>query len=264
MADASKIIGTQVQTVRLGQTISQAYNGHHSVPAKISMKAIDWETGEEILPERAFQWNPESISDDYQVSWSPKDIPGASHPLMQWNANGARIISFELKMTRDLKTPQKLQEESEDSISGGFEQSLGLQVDPTDDRNKRYNMNIPAAIAYLRSCCYPEYTKERRGANVKPPPLLLLNVPGLALSEDGSDVIYCVLTQCNINYQKAWDDGTPKVVVATVVFQQVIQTDRGIQFRGRKNFLDRINGAQGGYGNPSHDYPMLAKEKIKL
>lgn len=198
-----------------------------------SIMGIDWKTGDTIFEEKAFQYWPETITDGYEVGWNFKNIPGASHPLAQWGSNNGRKISFELKFGR-IFSPEV------NSIGGinGFDTGT---IDPFSETHRQYNVDIAAAVAFFRALAYPEYVKGVDGAYAKPPVLLMLNLPNMALNEDGSDTIYCVLTSISDTYNKGFIDGTPKFVTSALSFQQVVQIQDAIVFPDRKTFLARTN-----------------------
>ena len=49
-----------------------------------------------------FQFWPQQVSDNYQVNYATKNIPGASHPLYQWTGGGGRTISFEATFVSEI------------------------------------------------------------------------------------------------------------------------------------------------------------------
>ena len=133
----------------LAQPIAQAIQGKIPV-ARASMMGIDSETGTEALPEHAFQWWPESFSDSIEIGWEPKQVPGASHAIMQWNSNGGRSFSFDVLLYRNM---EPLAVQNELSIFG-----IGASLpDPSNDDNARFNINIEYMVSWLRSFCYPRY-----------------------------------------------------------------------------------------------------------
>lgn len=181
------------------------------------ISALDGSTT--VLPQQKLQFWPESLTDTLEVAYTPKTLPGASAALMQWNYNGGRTIAFEIRLLRDMQ-PEKVQKKNT---------SLFLAADPDSDMfgSPGRNISIPQMIAYLRAYCYPEYVDDGDFTKVEPPPICLLDVPGLHLNEDGSNVIWAVMTQCDVTYNKMWEgvDKEPQLkdVTVAVSFKQVIQ-----------------------------------------
>lgn len=73
----------------------------------------------------------------------------------------------------------------------------------------------------------------------------------MALSEDGADIVYCVMTGCDVNYEKLFPNGQPKVVKVSLTLKQVVQypgTEKSIQFVG----FDTLKKARETFdGNPN-------------
>lgn len=192
--------------------------------ARASMMGIDSETGEEVLTEHAFQWWPESFSDSIEIGWEPKQVPGSSHAIMQWNSNGGRSFSFDVLLYRNME-PTSVQEGlTALSTIGG-----ALLPDPNNDDNARFNINIEYMVSWLRAFCYPRYIKgtgaDGRTAvtRVVAPPIAILNLPNMALNEDGGDTVFGVVTACDVTYEKLFPNGQPKAVKVSLTLKQVVQ-----------------------------------------
>lgn len=172
--------------------------------------SVDTDIGDKGLP----FW-PETIADTKGAEWASKPIPGGSHPLYQWIQGTERVISFTIILSRD----------SQD-------------VDPTQERDDVHNVDVAAAIAWLRSMEYPRY--EQGGGSVRPPPLVSLVFPGSEISGViGVHELLCIMTQCDVEYQKFFNDGTPRHATVQVSFAEVVQDPTGIvQFVGRDLFTD--------------------------
>ena len=246
MAINSKNIGLMLTAGLAGIGASVALAAQREKErAIITMKAIDWDKGKEVLPERAFQWWPETFNDSgHEPIYDAKDIPGMNSPLLQWKGGGPRNFSFEVHFTRSV-APYK--------EGDAF-------IDTEDDRNKPFNVNIPACIAYMRVASMPSYVKNGASIDVAPPPLIYLNVPNHQLNEDGSDIVPCILRSCPVIHKKSFPDGTPRSVTMTLSFQRVIQSINGITQIGREAYLNRTSGNYGGNGNPIKDFVMFKKK----
>jgi hypothetical protein len=201
------------------------------------MMGIDSETGTTVLPERAFQWFPESFSDSIEIGWEPKQVPGSSHAIMQWGGNGGRTFAFETLLYRNM-APLDLQAKQSSLVQ--LNAGTDLLPDPDSADNAPYNIPIESMISWMRAFCYPRYvTGEGFGGTkiTRPvsPPIAILNLPGMALNEDGSDIVYCVVTGCDVTYEKLFPNGQPKVVKVNLTLKQVVQypgKTKSIQFVG--------------------------------
>lgn len=178
----------------------------------------------ESLPERTLQYWPESVSDSYEIGWNFKDIPGASHALAQWASNNGRTISFDVhfhRFTRPIAhrtSAEKLKDIGD---------KAGPKADPSS------NVDIRNEIAYLRGYCYPTYGVIGGIKGSFPPPVAILNIPGLGLNEsDGSDSIFAVMTQCEVTYILCFPNGTPRHATVSLAFKQIVQKANGVEFKG--------------------------------
>lgn len=202
----------------------------------ISLAGID-HSGNLIIPEQAFQWWPESLADSIAVGWVEKNIPGASHSIMQWGANGGRTVAFTIKLTRSMRYLEDFQ-----NISpfGGGVPAGAKRINPDGPRNIAFNVDIRAMVKYLRAYCYPDYDGE--AGTAVPPCIAILNVPGLQLNEDGSDHIFSVMTGCDVNYTKTFPDGKPRAAEVSLVFKQVVQSADGVKYKTRSDILNGLVG----------------------
>jgi hypothetical protein len=48
-------------------------------------------------------------------------------------------------------------------------------------------------------------------------------MPNMGLNEDGSDIIFGVVTGCDVTYEKLFSDGQPRIVKVSLTFKQVIE-----------------------------------------
>jgi hypothetical protein len=189
----------------------------------ITLKGIHPLTGADIptLPQRALQFWPETLTDTMEISYTPKNLPGTSHAIMQWMFNGGRTIAFEIRLLRDMQPPV-VQDENKSAVL--------TKADPSDPEfgSPERNTNIPYMLRFLRGFCYPNYEDAGDGfTTVAPPPICILDVPGTPLNEDGRSTIFAVMTQCDITYNKMWPGVNKqpqlKDVTVSVSFKQIIQ-----------------------------------------
>lgn len=159
--------------------------------------------------EIGFQYYPETVTDNRGINYSSKEIPGLSHPLRQWSWGGDREISFTAVFTRD----RVFSDEEKTNITQGNP--------PKDLRN----IDIPSAVAWLRSYTYPEYPSRKE--RPKPPRRVILTLPGLKLGigKDGmgEDDFPCVMTQCEVSYESFFSDGSPRIARVNLGFAETIQ-----------------------------------------
>jgi hypothetical protein len=196
------------------------------------------------IPERAFQYWPDSIRDSIEIGWEFQNLPGASHAMGKWSSNGGRTISFDVTFARFMKDVDK-------------RTTLEKLMDPfgltKPDGDKGANVDVAGAVRYLRAYCYPFYKAGAQFVEAKPPPIAILNVPNLQLNEAGGDAIYAVMTGCEVEYVKAFPDGTPRLATVSLTFRQVVQNvmKNSVNFIGRAqaegtlqyNKIDAYSGA---------------------
>lgn len=192
-------------------------------PASLSMAGVSLTDLREVIPERAFQFWPESMTDSIEIGWNELQVPGLSHGIMQWSFNGGRTISFEVVIGRYLKHEE----------DAGF---LELIPDANDTENKPYNADVREAIKYLRSFCYPQYSLS--DVLEEPPPACLLHAPGMNLNEDGRDTIWTVMTGCEVTYNRCFPSGRPRLATVSITLKQIIQSPRAVSAKGRGNAID--------------------------
>ena len=194
---------------------------------------------------RVFQYFPETITDTKASNYQGKVIPGLSHPLYQWTSGGQRLVSFqaiftrdralsdsEYKATRGVFTPDTVripvpgQANNFDSAAFGAGQGLSSA---TDHRN----VDIPSAVAYLRSFMDPEYSQDGQGARSDkprrplPPRKLMLTMPGVRLNWGVPNLtandMYCIMMTCDVSYVGFFGDGTPRMARVDLSFAEIIQ-----------------------------------------
>lgn len=215
----------------------------------ISIMGID-HNGKVVIPEQAFQWWPESLSDSIGIGWTEKNLMGASHAPMQWGANAGRTISFSVKLSRSMRYAEDFGRRS----IGHLDVPKGASfLDPDRGRSLAFNVDIPRMLKYMRAYCYPEYNGTTGQA--VPPVITIINVPGLQLNEDGQDHIFSVMTACDHNYVKSFPDGKPRLVEVNLSFKQVVQTGDGIHYKGRSRLLSAAGIAPG--PNSGMDRPIV-------
>ena len=190
-----------------------------------------------------FQYFPESITDARSPNYSVRDIPGGSHPLHTFVSGGNRTITFQVMLTQE-RNP-------EGSGGGGL---IGALVSANQNKIDKWNSDIGATIAYLRSFTYPDYQSQTASKGVaKPPPAAIVYLPnsGIISSDSipGSFVGY--MTQCDVTYEYFHRDGTPRIVVVSLSFAETVQIGRDWKFYGSDSFgskvgTDYVNRALGG------------------
>ena len=177
-----------------------------------------------LLPERTFQYWPETLSDTLEIGWNFKDIAGGSHSLAQWGSNNGRTFTFEVQLHRFMKPVRN--RSIFDEILDPFEMNKPDNTALKDNRPN--NVDVSAEIRYLRACCYPSFKESDNGMLLSmPPPILMWCVPGMQLNEDGSDVIYAVMTGCDVTYTLCFPNGVPRRASVSVTLRQVVQRPNG-------------------------------------
>lgn len=184
---------------------------------------------------RCFQYFPETISDSRQSNWTPKDIPGLSHPLYQWVSGGPREISFTAIFSRDTDVNINV---SSASVTDRFVGATDLYSDSNTVQSGQIdnfrNVDIPGAVAWLRQFTYPIYINNGTPVDrALPPKRLVLVMPGVRLNHSnpgfGASEVPCIMTQCDVTYEAFFPSGTPRLAKVALTFAEVIQIQNTIK-----------------------------------
>jgi hypothetical protein len=214
-------------------------SGQGPRPARAYIVPLDGFNGDSPLDgdTRTLQYFPATVSDTHATNYQTKVIPGLSHPLYQWTSGGARTISFEAVFSRD----RTYTASEKESISFGvFDVStLGESPLPSgsvargslSNKDPR-DVDIPSAVAWLKSFLLPEYSGLRGTSGASPsrpnpPRKLILGMPGLRLNWGVPSLppteVYCIMKNCAVSYQAFFHDGTPRLTKVSLSFIEIIQ-----------------------------------------
>lgn len=183
------------------------------------------------------QYWPESLEDSYNVEWAQKQTPGGSHPLLQWVGGSGRDISFQAVFTSEV-------DQGFDTRLNTFRGGLPNPVATALTPSARYTVDIRGAVNRVRSYMLPEYGGKTSGPNINSiaaaPKKLYLVMQGSRMGGN-KDYILCVLRSAPITYEAWFPNGTPRIVVVSLTFSEIVQTRGGdgsssIQFIGRSSF----------------------------
>ena len=116
------------------------------------------------------------------------------------------------------------------------------------------NVDIPSAIAWLRSHVLPEYSLSGDGVfsgtpqRPRPPRKLILGIPGLRLNW-GVPVlppteVFVIMTGCDVSYDSFFADGSPRIAKVALKFNEIIQVGGRITVHDASN---RRYVGMGGY-----------------
>lgn len=171
------------------------------------------------------QYWPESISDSRGSEWSPRNIPGGSHPIYQWTHGGERRISFTAVFSTDTAPPDETS--GRDDPYADISQFAGIRKGTRD-------MDIRAAINWLRYFTYPRYGT---GADLRAyePPKCILVMPNMGMGHDGSDYIVAVMSQCDVTYEACFPNGVPRLCEVSLEFAETVQYGNRVRFHDRAN-----------------------------
>ncbi len=203
--------------------------------ASMSIAGINPVDGSLQMDERTLQYWPDTLADTIDIGWNFKDIPGASTSLAQWGANGGRTFSFEVQYHRFMKPHEP--RSAFDMIRDPF----GLNTPDAEylKDNRPHNVDVAAEIRYLRAMCYPTYTSSKEQGvtmlTASPPPIVVLVAPGMGLSEDGEDYVYCVMTGCDVTYTLLFPNGVPRRATVALTLRQIVQRKSGIYWAGHSD-----------------------------
>jgi hypothetical protein len=218
---------------RIVDAIMKGPEGRKS--ASLSIAGVNPVDGKLCIEERAFQFWPESISEEPEIGWSFKEIPGATHSLAQWTQNGGRTFSFEVTFSRFMLPVDQLSA-AEKFLSMGMN-TPGATM-PRD--NRAMNISVREQVQYLRQYYLPDYVVGGELTLANPPPIAVLCAPNIGWAEDGTDVIWTVMTQCSVNHQLNFPSGEPRLATVSLAFRQVIQwPTSGIVLKPRTLYASR-------------------------
>jgi hypothetical protein len=118
-----------------------------------------------------------------------------------------------------------------------------------DVKEDKYNVDIDAAIAWLRLLEFNDYQDigDLRNVAVAPPVLWLLftgtklgyNMPAANSTESGqknANGVYCLMTECGVNRRNWFQDGTVKFAEVSLSFVETMQVGPNILPYGRRDF----------------------------
>ena len=115
------------------------------------------------------------------------------------------------------------------------------------------NVDIPSAVAWLRSFMYPEYTDGEAGKRTDkprrplPPRKMILGLPGVRVNWGEPSLppseVYCIMLACPVSYQAFFADGTPRIARVDLTFAEIIQIHGAV--RVQDAFVRRDLGYQG-------------------
>ncbi len=233
-------------------SLASAINKASQDPLKSAAYLIELDAEDKPVGSFSFQYFPESITDSKSVSWQAKDIPGGSLPLYQWSSSGERTLSFTAIFTADI-----------DYGIGQFPQNRLVTAGQLDR-----NVDIRAAVYELRRFLLPQYTRTQ---GTVPPPKALLYLPrsgiGLAggnsqLTSSNTDAIVCVMTTCEVTWEKFFTSGAPKIASVSLAFAQVPQYKGVVAFPERGTSIPSegvINNTGGQYRLQLRPYLLTRK-----
>lgn len=193
---------------------------------------------------QAFQYFPESISDNKAVNWQTKEIPGGSLPVYQWVASGERTISFTAQFSSDIDLALLVTD------VGAFAANAAKERLKSSGQGER-NVDVRSAAVWLRQYMLPTYDSVKQ--RTIPPAKLKLNLPqsgiGLAGGENNftsqdADSILCVMTSCDITWEKFFPSGNPRLASVSLAFAQIPQFNQVVSFPGRTTAMR--DAAEGG------------------
>ena len=179
-----------------------------------------------------FQYWPESFEDNYNPAYSEKQVPGGSHPLLQWTGGSGRDITFTAQFTSE--------------VDPGITRGAFGRPNPAITRltpSDRYTVDVRAALNRIRSYMLPDYGGGA-GFNINslasPPKKLYLVLQGTRIGGQ-KDYILCVLRSAPITYEACFPNGTPRIAQVSMTFSEIVQgrssgDTSAITFIGRSSF----------------------------
>lgn len=214
-----------------------AFTGDYSLDTKVANFIIapldsDGKIDEDLGGSKMLQYFPDSIEDNKSANWQSRDIPGAPLPMYQWVSGGERTFSFTATFTRDMS-----------GIIG------------TDTDEDKYNVDIDAAIAWLRLLSWNDYEDlGETGIVATAPPVLWVHAAGKDSSDinagtklgyntkasgnfgSGSSGVYCLLMETGVTRNNWFQDGTVRMATVSLQFAETMQIGQLVVPYGRSDF----------------------------
>jgi hypothetical protein len=199
-----------------------------------------------------FQYFPSTITVNKSQDYAVKKPFGASLPVRQWVGGGDNPIGFTAEFSCDVDLMAK-------GAAAGAALMKKLHAAGAED----FNPDIRSALAWLGNMQSPTYGPE--AINTKPPPALLLVLPGsgigLVNGDPGgavaTDSAPCVLDSMDVTYEAFFPSGLPRLVQVALSFQRIPQIGGSIVFPGRTSVS---RGAA--HGAPFLGYPLHPRRTL--
>lgn len=227
----------------LASSLNAQINARTSDCALIELGSGDSPTGDN----QVFQYYPESISDSKAVNYQQKPIFGGSLPLYQFTGGGERLISFTAVFTCDVDLINPRTQASSDLLYQRLKAS----------GEERRNVDIRAAIMWLRGYMLPSYTSATIGTQLGQdsggtqltiaPSKLLLTMPGTGIgffggfdAFSGPDAVLCHMSQCDVTIGDLFPSGLPRNATVSLAFAQLAQSRGSVSFPSRNQTYDKV------------------------
>ena len=181
----------------------------------------------------ALQYWPETLTDSRQSEWNPRSIPGGSHPIYQWTQGGERRISFTAVFTTDTKPTDEAAGSSDIYSDANGNPLSGIKKGTRD-------MDIRAAISWLRYFTYPFYAPGE-DLRVFEPPKMILVMPNSGIAHNGASYIVGVLTGCDVTYEAWFPSGVPRIAEVQLELAETVQYGGVVRFHNRADMRGSSN-----------------------
>ena len=194
----------------------------------------------------ALQYWPETLQDSRGGEWSPKNVPGGSHPLYQWTNGGERRLSFTAVFTTDTAPPEDVLANinvgnlpagsilSAGSLGGSSDPYQFQRTNPLSGYDKNRDIDLRAAVSWLRWFTYPYYDEATEWKAYEPAKALLV-MPNTGIGYDATDYVTTVMTGCEVTYEAFFDSGFPRILEVSLEFAEVVQSGQRVRFHNRRN-----------------------------
>jgi hypothetical protein len=184
-----------------------------------------------------FQYWPETFEDNYNPEYAAKQIPGGSHPLLQWTGGSGRDITFTAQFSAEID--EGISARGSDFLRGGRRNAAVTRLLPS----QRYTVDIRSALNRIRSYMLGDYGGSGAGninSLASPPKKLYLVLEGTRIGGQ-SDYILCVLRSAPITYEACFPSGVPRLAQVQMTFSEIVQGrasggTSAITFIGRSSF----------------------------
>jgi hypothetical protein len=204
-----------------------------------------------------FQYFPDSITSTKAPTLSSKEIPGMNLPIYGWISGGEHLINFTASFSCDIDLTE-LQVGRGENVREVLARR-GLEQD---------NVDIRAAVAWLRQYTLASYFETENSIRTVPPPPVRLHIPnsgigvlaGIGGVASSPDSVTGYLRTADPTYAAYFPSGLPRVASVSISLAQTAQLGGVIRPPSADRMARYVSGDSGGAGG-SYGYRLRASAR---